>query len=244
MESISSVPVIPEIMLQELNRLNEAFPLSKLRSQQQQMENLGFEHIYVNAVIERNTYKEGEVQSLLKRGLTASDKPYQDVVLILNMREAYTKLLRQTKPITEEFIKEVHNLLTRYVSDLEPPMPLTDYEIPIQEEREGALSYIVKSYDNLQCPFTRAIYLHNSLAHLDYFEEKNRLTARFVQMYSLLIDGKLPLLFVTPNHRLGYLESTIEFEDFGNHDPYIEWFFKMYSDMVERINPSPFSIIR
>lgn len=210
------------------------------------MEKLRFDFIYSSAQIEGNTYSKLDTLALLEEGLTAGGKKYSDAKMILNLRNAFDVILKEDLSISLETCQNLHALLSQELVSPNNCGVMRNHNItgitgtsylPLAcgDRLHTEMKHLFKQYASLGHPFERAIYLHNNLCYLQYFEDCNKRTARCMQFLSLKNDNKIPLVLVEDNSTLykQYRGALITYYERGDHQEYLDFFIKTYEREVE-----------
>lgn len=233
-------PILTESQRQALDGLSSACPLSLVQGAARNYEEWMVDFVYTSAKIEGNTYDRLDTDTLLRFGVTAGGKRYSDAKMLVNLRDAFNKvmLIDQGESLTAEYIADVHEIL---MADLLPPSQIgvvrsspvkigaSSYE-PLSspgrlKDELKALVSTAQRYDN---PFERAIYWHNNLAYLQFFQDGNKRTARMLQTACLVQAGIMPLFFRDTLINQ-YQRAVIGYYETGSYESYAEFFVQNYT---------------
>lgn len=231
--------------LEVLDNLQTKMPLDYFLQSKTLNAKLGFDFIYSSAQIEGNTYTKAETLSLLELGITAGGKKYSDALMVLNLRSAFEKIMWDNIEITRSNFHHIYFIVARgLVQDQNlGAMRKTcidgisgcDY-LPLEsgERLYGEIEYLLDIHKTIGNPFEKAMYLHNNLAYLQYFEDCNKRTARLIQFASLKNDGTMPLVITQGSKELyaQYREALVHYYETGDYTPSKDFFIQNYEKMV------------
>ncbi|BCD47105.1 Fic family protein [Helicobacter suis] len=205
------------------------------------IDKLRFDFIYSSAQIEGNTYDKLDTLALLEEGLTAGGKKYSDAKMILNLRNAFDVILKEDLPISLETCQKLHAILSQELVSTNNCGVMRNHNItgitgtsylPLAcgDRLHTEMKHLFKQYASLDHPFERAIYLHNNLCYLQYFEDCNKRTARCMQFLSLKNDNQMPLVLVDDDPTLykQYREALIVYYERGDYQNYLDFFIQTY----------------
>lgn len=232
--------------LEHLNTLQEKMPLEYFMQSKTLNAKLGFDFIYSSAQIEGNTYTKAETLSLLEMGITAGGKRYSDALMVLNLRSAFEKVMCNEIEITRLNLHNIHSIVARnLVQDCNLGVMRKSRidgiggcnYVPLQsgERLYSEMGYLLDIYKTINNPFEKAMYLHNNLAYLQYFEDCNKRTARIMQFISLKNDGIMPLIITQDNRELytQYRGALVDYYESGRFDLTKIFFIQNYEKMVD-----------
>ncbi|WP_240451669.1 Fic family protein [Helicobacter sp. L8] len=210
------------------------------------IEKLRFDFIYSSAQIEGNTYSKLDTLALLEEGLTAGGKKYSDAKMILNLRNAFDMILKENLPISLETCQNLHAILSDELvtpnncgimrnHDITGIIGTSYLPLAYGDKLHTEMKFLFKTYETIEHPFERAIYLHNNLCYLQYFEDCNKRTARCMQFLSLKNDNKMPLVLIEddPNLYKQYRGALIAYYESGDYQNYLDFFCKAYQKETE-----------
>lgn len=224
--------------------------LESMRDEKSIMHKLCFDFIYTSAVIEGNTYTRGEAQTLFETRKPISSKSIDEANMLLNIKSALEYVLEQKSPITKHSIREIHQILSQGllpkkaqggVRNIAVTIGNSDY-IPLHnpQELEVQMDKMLQCYTQIHNPFDKAIYIHNNIAYLQYFQDCNKRLARTLQNLSLLNDG---LPFISFNASRAETEIKAQYKDCmlcyyekGETKPYVDFFVAEYIKTLENIH--------
>ncbi len=236
-------PLLSEAERVELHAMAARFPLSQLRADARNSEELAIDFVYTSAKIEGNTYDRIDTDTLLRRGITAGQKRYSDAVIILNLQGAFARVMTASAGdvIDFEYVSDLHKMLMK---DLLPAneqgafrqsalcIGATDYRPlsdPMQLRTDG--KFIVAEASKYDDAFERAIHLHCNLAYLQYFRDGNKRTARLTQTAAMVRSELLPLFFADTLID-AYTRATVDYCERGDYAPYVAFFRQNYALVI------------
>lgn len=211
---------------------------------------LCFDFIYTSAVIEGNTYTRAQADTLFETKSPISSKSIDEANMLLNIKSALEYVLEEKPPISKHTIREIHQILSQSllprkaqggVRKIAVTIGSSDY-VPLNDPQEldWQMDRMLEYYASITNPFDRAIYLHNNIAYLQYFQDCNKRLARTLQNLSLLNDG---LPFVSFNARRAQTEIKAQYKDSmlcyyetGDPKPYTAFFLAEYTSTLETIH--------
>jgi Fic family protein len=205
----------------------DSIALEKLR------EHFRTHHIYHSAGIEGNRLTLHETALVLKEGIDISGKPLKDSIEVKNLGIAYDflyELAQQNVPVTENYIKQVHQLIIgddpalnpgeyRNIgviitgSEHRPPEP---FEVPI---KMAELFDWIRENEN-QNPIIVAAIAHHEFVKIHPFKDGNGRTARILLNLILLKKG-FPICNIRRDERPAYYDA-LSLADSGHYEPIIE----------------------
>ncbi|WP_024369308.1 Fic family protein [Helicobacter pylori] len=207
-------------------------------------EKLGFDFIYSSAQIEGNTYNKLDTLSLLEEGLTAGGKRYSDAKMILNLKKAFDFILNNDLKLSLETCLELHSILsdelvlksnqgTMRKHNLSGITGTSYLPLSTGDKLHTEMKFIFTQIDKITNPFEQAIFLHNNLCYLQYFEDCNKRTARCMQFLALKNHNIMPLVILEDNKDCyrQYRGAMIEYYETNDYTPYIEFFKENYAKM-------------
>lgn len=210
---------------------------------------LCFDFIYTSAVIEGNTYTRGEAQTLFETKRPISSKSIDDANMLLNIKESLEYIITQQPPINKHTIRELHQILSQGlltkqaqggVRKIAVTIGNSDY-IPLNnpQELEIQMDSILATYQTISNPFNKAIYIHNNIAYLQYFEDCNKRLARTLQNLSLMLDNKPFLSYnaarAETEIKAQYKDSLLAYYEKGDTLPYSQFFTSEYTKTLQTI---------
>lgn len=207
--------------------------------------------------LEGNSLTFGETKALLLFGITAQGKPLKDHFEMSGHDEAVKWVLdviKQDRPLTESFIRELHKLLLKEpyeVDAITPEGNPTKRKIAIgqyksspnhvltktgeifrfasPEETPALMSDLMTWYRNKTIqpdfnPILIAAEFHYRFIRIHPFDDGNGRTARILMNFILLQYGFPPVIIKTED-KVHYL-SVLQQADAGMLEPYIEYIAK------------------
>ncbi|GMT39232.1 cell division protein [Helicobacter bizzozeronii] len=224
---------------QQLEALN--FDFNTLVAMEGCVNKMRFDFIYSSAQIEGNTYDKLDTLALLEDGLTAGGKKYSDAKMILNLRDAFDFILKEKLPISLETCLDLHAILSQELVSPQNCGRMRNHNItgitgtsylPLAcgDKLYTEMKHLFQQYHAIDNPFERAIYLHNNLCYLQFFEDCNKRTARCMQFLSLKNDNKMPLMLIDDDHAQykQYRGAIIAYYESGDYSPYVDFFISAY----------------
>lgn len=207
--------------------------------------------------IEGNTLTYGETKALILFGLTAQGKPLKDHFEISGHDEAIKwiiEIIRQDRPLTENFIRELHRLILKEpyeVDAITPEGNPTKKKIKIGEykttpnhvktktgeifrfaspEETPALMhdlidwYRAKTENKEFNPILVASEFHYRFIRIHPFDDGNGRTARLLMNFILMLFGYPPVIIKTED-KSNYF-SVLRQADAGKLEPFIDYIGK------------------
>lgn len=243
-------PILADPERGRLHQLARQYPLQRFRQDVRNYEEMAVDFVYTSARIEGNTYDRIDTDNLLRLGVTAGGKRYSDAVMLLNLREGFTRVMgvESSTVLDLDYLADLHKLLMR---DLLPAHEQglvrtsgvqiggTSYSPP---DEPGRLRTEVRAILETAClyedPFERAIYLHCNLAYLQYFRDGNKRTARLMQTAALVQGGQLPLFFKDTLIDV-YQRAVLDYYETGDYSPYVSFFLRNYEQVIDGLRGAP-----
>ena len=227
-----------------LDRLNEQVSLEDFVSNKSFVDKFGIDFIHTSAQIEGNTYDKIDTINLLEYGRTAGGKKYSDAKMILNLREAYDMLMRESVMPEITTLKDIHYIVSNeMIPNEERAVPRTrevlikgSNYIPLatRTRLNEELNYMFNKVKEIENPYNKAIYIHNNLAYLQYFSDCNKRTARMMLNISLKSDGKM--IYIPSEEQIKeYLSSIVSYYETGEHPEFKKHFIKSYENITNQI---------
>lgn len=234
---------------EELEFLASKFSLNDFINDGKLIDKISFDFIYSSAQIEGNSYTKADTLSLIEDGITANGKLYTDAKMIINLRNSFDEIMRNSMEANFNTLHFLHNIISQdlVLKQNEGAMRKgnitgitgTSYlPLPSGEKLREEVKFLFLQYKNLTNPFEKAVYLHNNLCYLQYFEDCNKRTARAMQFISLKSDNIMPLVIIDSKREdySSYRSAIIDYYETGNHTKYIEFFIKTYKKQMEYLN--------
>lgn len=237
MIQINSEIVSPDLLQkiknleQEINDFRQ-MPLDSIAVEKLR-EHFRTHHIYHSAGIEGNRLTLQETALVLKEGIDISGKPLKDSVEVKNLGIAFDflyELAQQNVPITESYIKQVHELIIGKEPTLSPGeyrsigviitgsehKPPEPFEVPIKMTE---LFDWIRENEN-QNPIIVAAIAHHEFVKIHPFKDGNGRTARILLNLILLKKG-FPICNIRRDERPVYYDA-LSLADTGHYEPIIE----------------------
>ena len=238
--------ILNEQQKQELHNLSLKFPLKNFLDDVNLINKISFDFIYSSSQIEGNTYSKNDTLSLLKDGVTANGKLYTDAKMIMNLRYCFDEILANNMEININTLHFLHNILADELVSKQNQggMRLTNITgitgcsylpLPTGMRLKTEMEFLFQKYNSIKDPFDRAIYLHNNLCYLQYFEDCNKRTARCMQFLSLIKDNIMPLVILDGSKQQYslYRNCVVDYYETGNHQNYINFFIEIYKNEMQ-----------
>jgi Fic family protein len=225
---------------QELQTIANAYTLEQFCKDVRNYEEMMVDFVYTSAKIEGNTYDRIDTDNLLRMGITAGGKRYSDAIMLVNLRDAFSWVMKadESTRLDLDYLGNLHKILMKDLLPLHEQgigrtspvsigasryKPLADAQrlrVEIKFILDESFQYI-----NL---FERAIYLHCNLAYLQYFRDGNKRTARLMQTAALVQGNVLPLFFQDTLIDQ-YQRAIVGYYETGEYEPYVAFFKKNYN---------------
>lgn len=239
MITIDKTFLLPDLLqrIEDLNseiiKFREEGELDQL-SKEKLREYFRTQHIYHSAGIEGNRLTLQETMLVLKEGVTISEKSIQDSIEVKNLGIAFDffyELAQQDAPITENYLKQIHQLVVgndpylnagnyRNVGVIitgsyhTPPEP---FEVPFKMRE--LMDWIGENYEQ-ENPLILAAVAHHELAKIHPFADGNGRTARLL-LNLILMKKRYPICSIKRTERPRYYEAMSE-ADNGNYHTIVE----------------------
>lgn len=233
--------------LRPLDKEREAIVMQKLR----------LDWNYHSNHLEGNTLTYGETKALLLYGITAQGKPLKDHFEITGHNEALEwiiDLLKGDYPLTENFIRQIHQLLLKensWKAAITPDGRMTKRQIKVgeykttpnhvktvtgeifrfatPEETPSKMYDLIHWYrEKLEDEKVNAILLaaefHYRFIRIHPFDDGNGRTARILMNFILMRFGFPPAIIKTEDKQNYF--SVLRQADAGNIEPFIDYIAK------------------
>lgn len=250
-------PIFSAWQLDYLEALN-AVSKSEYLFEPRNIEAFSIGFAYTSAVLEGNTYSPVETEILLKSGKTAhGEKKFDEALMLKNMHKAFNYLVEEVRFGRNQtpfkyFVKNLHSqvsdmLLDKHDCGVVRKSPVwissTSY-VPsdIPQQLEAGLDLIASEYAKIENPFERAVYVHQNIAYLQYFVDHNKRTARNMSVYTLMLAGKMPVMF-TERSQNEYVTAVLNYyeSDPSDYSTFAQYFLSAYENVCSRMNPNAMS---
>ncbi|WP_104697011.1 MULTISPECIES: Fic family protein [unclassified Helicobacter] len=112
----------------------------------------------------------------------------------------------------------------------------SDYvSLSIPDQLEFMMDNLIQNYNTIKNLSNKALYIHNNIGYLQYFQDCNKRLARILQSLSLLHDKKLLFTFTSATLETieGYKKSLIIYYDKGSILEPKEYFVEQYQKGLE-----------
>lgn len=140
--------------------------------------------------------------------------------------------------------KTIHSMLSENLIATNGSMKIIDNEVQIREniiykplshsiEIESEFNFLFDIYKKISNPFNKCLFLQNNLAYLQYFEDCNKRTSRFMQIIAALENNIKPFLILFTNDNStklydSYIESLTSYYETGSYKLSKEFFLYIY----------------
>jgi Fic family protein len=239
MITIDKMLLLPDLLQRienldnEITKFRNGGELDQL-SKEKLREYFRTQHIYHSAGIEGNRLTLQETMLVLKEGITISEKSIQDTVEVKNLGIAFDffyELAQQNIPITENYLKQIHQLVVgndpylnagnyRNVGVIitgsahTPPEPFE-----IQFKMQELMDWLNDNYEQ-ENPIILAAVVRHELAKIHPFSDGNGRTARLLLNLILMKKG-YPICSIKRTERPRYYEAMSD-ADNGNYHQIVE----------------------
>lgn len=229
-----------------LNSMQKDMSLEYFLNSKSLNEKFGFDFIYSSAQIEGNTYTKAETLTLFEVGITAGGKKYSDAIMLLNLRNVFDTIISNHIEIDRVALHNIHHIIAKNLvqdknlgtmrqSNIDGISGCEYVPLPYGERLYTEMEFLLKTAKNIENPFDKALYLHNNIAYLQYFEDCNKRTARSIEFLSLKNDNLMPLIITKDNKEIytQYRASLIEYYEQGKYDLSKDFFIQNYRLMID-----------
>lgn len=238
---LNNIDILTQKQKDELKNVSNTFSLNNFLCNARLVEKIGFDFIYSSSQIEGNTYTKSDTLTLIENGLTAGGKMYSDAKMILNLKNAFDEILSNEMDISKNTLHKLHFILsedlvlkynrgTMRTTNIDGISGTNYQPLPTGEILNTEMKFVFSQYHKIKNPFEKAIYLHNNLCYLQYFEDCNKRTARAMQFLSMKNDNLMPLVLIDDDKKIysDYRDCIIKYYETGNHSDYINFFIDNY----------------
>ncbi|MFK8102649.1 MAG: Fic family protein [Saprospiraceae bacterium] len=242
------------LLAKELKKeLDKLRPLST-EAEQAIMYKFRLDWNYHSNNIEGNSLSYGETKALLLHGITAQGKPLKDHFEITGHDEAIKwimDILKQERPLTEKFIRELHRLIlkTPYEVDAITPEGLPTkrkiaigaykttpnhvktatgeiFKFATPEETPAKMKELIdwfraETASNEFDPIATAILFHYKFIGIHPFDDGNGRTVRILMNFILMSNGYPPAIIKTEEKENYY--AALRQADAGIMEPFIDF---------------------
>jgi Uncharacterized conserved protein len=201
---------------------------------------------YHSNKLERNSLTFTEIEKLLLEGLTAPEKPLKDHLEITGHNEAINwiaDLSARNYPITESFIRELHNLMLKSPCEVKTitfdgqlasrwipmhPYRTSHHDARLAEPNNIAAEmhelirwYLMMRKEEDADPVRIAAVFHYRFMKISPFTDGNGRTARMLMNFILLSSGFAPCI-IPVDERQHYLSLLYETDE-GDAEPFARY---------------------
>ena len=245
------------------NELDSLRPLSK-EDELRIMQKFRLDWNYHSNHLEGNTLTYGETKALILFGITAQGKPLKDHFEITGHDEAIkfiTDIIKQERPLTENFIRELHKLILKESYEVDAITPdgkptkkrvkVGEYKsIPnhvktktgeifrfaTPEETPAKMHDLIKWYrekleDKAVNPILLAAEFHYKFIRIHPFDDGNGRTARILMNF-ILMQFSYPPVIIKTEDKQNYF-GALQQADAGLLEPFIEYIAKNLNNSLE-----------
>ena len=238
------------------NELDSLRPLSK-EQEGMIMQKFRLDWNYHSNHLEGNSLTYGETKALILFGLTAQGKPLKDHFEMTGHDEAVKwieDIVKQERPLTENFIRELHTLLLKETSEKKAKTPegiITTRRITVgqyktvpnhvetqtgeifyfatPEETPAKMGDLMAWYQEKQAqddvePILLAAEFHYNFIRIHPFDDGNGRTARLIMNFILMRFGYPPVIIKTDDKENYF--NVLQLADAGNLEPFVEYIAK------------------
>ena len=230
--------------LELLDNLQKEMSLQYFMESKSLNEKFGFDFIYSSAQIEGNTYTKAETLSLLEMGITAGGKKHTDAIMVLNLRNVFNMIINNAIEIDINNMHNIHSIIAKDLvqnrnlgrmrqSHIDGISGCNYVPLPYGDRLYTEMKVLLQNAKKIDNPFDKALYLHNNIAYLQYFEDCNKRTARTMQFLSLKNDNVMPLVITREDKKVytQYRASLIEYYESGDYASAKAFFIQNYELM-------------
>ena len=185
-----------------------------------------------STAIEGNTLTLMETKVVLEDGVSIGGKALREIYEVINHKNAYEyvkKCILESKPLTEDIVKDLHALLTENIiiggiyRSQEVRISGAGFTPPAGNEM---YVQIKRFYDDLESlpdinPIELAAWTHAEFVRIHPFIDGNGRTARLLMNYQLLLCGFLPVS-IDKDSRLDYYNALEEYAVNNNLKPFAD----------------------
>lgn len=207
-----------------------------------EMERLAIDLSWKSSQIEGNTYTLLETERLLREKETASGKPKDDALMLLNHKDALNFIIAHPDyivPLTVRAIEDIHSLLVkdlgvgRNIRQRRVGISGTNYK-PLDNEHQimEALNDMCELINGKEDVFEKSLMVLVLLSYIQAFADGNKRTARIVSNALLIANGYCPISFRTVDS-VEYKKAMLIFYEQNNISAFKEIFVKQYEFAVD-----------
>lgn len=241
-------------LLRPLNKEQEGMIMQKFR----------LDWNYHSNHLEGNTLTYGETKALILFGLTAQGKPLKDHFEITGHDEAVKwieEIVKQERPLTESFIRELHVLLLKESYEkkaISPEGIITVRRIEVgkykkvpnhvltktgemfyfasPEETPAKMGDLMEWYQKKLVqpdvePILLATEFHYKFICIHPFDDGNGRTARLIMNFILMRFGYPPVIIKTGDKEAYF--NVLRLADVGNLEPFVAYIAQNLADSME-----------
>ena len=186
-----------------------------------------------STAIEGNTLTLMETKVVLEDGVSIGGKELREIYEVVNHKKAYEyvkKCIAENKPIDENLVKDIHEILTKNIIDggiyrnQEVRISGAGFTPPAGNEMYIQIKCF---YEDLKHridlnPIELAAWTHAEFVRIHPFIDGNGRTSRLLMNYQLMSQGFLPVS-VDKETRLDYYNALEQYAAKGNLEPFTEF---------------------
>lgn len=207
-----------------------------------ELERLAIDLSWKSSQIEGNTYTLLETERLLKEKETASGKPKDDAVMLLNHKKALNFIIDHPDyvvPLKIQSIEDIHSILIkeleidRNIRQSRVGISGTNY-VPLDNEYQirEALTAMCDLINKKENPLEKSLLTLVLLSYIQAFVDGNKRTARIVANAILIAAGCCPISFRTVDS-IEYKEAMLIFYELNNISAFKRIFISQFEFAVK-----------
>ncbi len=186
-----------------------------------------------STAIEGNTLTLMETKVLLEDGVSVGGKALREIYEVVNHKKAYEyvkKCIGESKPLTENIVKELHAILTENIivggiyRNQEVRISGAGFTPPVGNDMYVQIKgfYVELNRKTGLNPIELAAWTHAEFVRIHPFIDGNGRTGRLLMNYQLMIQGFLPVS-VDKENRLDYYNALEQYAVHGDLKPFSEF---------------------
>jgi len=169
------------------------------------LEDIRLRHTYHSDAIEGNTLTLQETKLVLEEGVTIGGKSLKDHIEAKNDAEAFDlmiKLVHAKKPISQDIIQQIHEIVTKGVSEESGKYRTENVRITGSKTTPPSYSKIIKLMEGFISnirklklhPIKKAAFIHHELVRIHPFLDGNGRVSRLITNLYLMKQGYPPIV--------------------------------------------------
>jgi Fic family protein len=169
------------------------------------MERITIELAWKSSQIEGNTYTLLDTDHLIKGGMEAKGKTYEEAIMILNHKKAIEYVFSQSKDFAKLTLRKIEDLHRLLVEGLNVKIGIRNHRVgiastkyhPLDNEHQikEALEHLIKLLNGTENPIEKAMIAVLMISYIQPFEDGNKRTARILGNALLLANDYCPLSY-------------------------------------------------